>query len=100
MDEVFFYFSVIGMLISVTNFSGSQILSRDTDADLAEKNSRVLRAVEPAYGKLHVKRIINTQRLFDPDKAAGRRKAASAGENAVRSMIAANGEKLLKRSAR
>ena len=30
------------------------------------------------------------------DKAAGRRKAASAGENAVRSMIAANGEKLLK----
>lgn len=34
------------------------------------------------------------------DKAAGRRKAASAGENAVRSMIAANGEKLLKRSAR
>lgn len=60
------------MLISVTNFSGSQILSRDTDADLAEKNSRVLRAVEPAYGKLHVKRIINTQRFFDPDKAAGR----------------------------
>ena len=34
------------------------------------------------------------------DKAAGRRKAASAGENAVRSMIAANGEKLLKQSAR
>ena len=62
------------MLISVTNFSGSQILSRDTDADLAEKNSRVLRAVEPAYGKLHVKRIINTQRFFDPDKAAGRQR--------------------------
>ena len=34
------------------------------------------------------------------DKAAGRRKAASTGENAVRSMIAANGEKLLKQSAR
>ena len=34
------------------------------------------------------------------DKAAGRLKAASAGENAVRSMIAANGEKLLKQSAR
>ena len=33
-------------------------------------------------------------------KASGRRKAASAGENAVRSMIAANGEALLKRSAR
>lgn len=62
------------MLISVTNFSGSQILSRDTDADLAEKNNRVLRAVEPAYGKLHVKRIINTQRFFDPDKAAGRQR--------------------------
>lgn len=34
------------------------------------------------------------------EKASGRRKAASAGENAVRSMIAANGEALLKRSAR
>lgn len=33
-------------------------------------------------------------------KAAGRKKAASAGENAVRSMMAANGEALLKRSAR
>ncbi|MDO5300101.1 MAG: DDE-type integrase/transposase/recombinase, partial [Clostridia bacterium] len=33
-------------------------------------------------------------------RAAGRRKAASAGENAVRSMIAANGEALLKKSAR
>lgn len=34
------------------------------------------------------------------EKAAGRKKAASAGENAVRSMMAANGEALLKRSAR
>ena len=34
------------------------------------------------------------------EKAAGRKKAASKGENAVRSMIAANGEALLKRSAR
>lgn len=34
------------------------------------------------------------------EKASGRRKAASAGENAVRSMIAANGEALLNRSAR
>lgn len=34
------------------------------------------------------------------EKASGRRKAASAGENAVRSMIAASGEALLKRSAR
>ena len=34
------------------------------------------------------------------EKASGRRKAASAGENAVRSMMAANGEALLKRSAR
>lgn len=33
-------------------------------------------------------------------KAIGRRKAASAGENAVRSMIAANGEALLKRGVR
>lgn len=34
------------------------------------------------------------------EKASGRRKAASAGENAVRSMIAASGEALLKRGAR
>lgn len=34
------------------------------------------------------------------EKASGRRKAARAGENAVRSMMAANGEALLKRSAR
>lgn len=34
------------------------------------------------------------------EKASGRRKAASAGENAVRNMMAANGEALLKRSAR
>lgn len=33
-------------------------------------------------------------------KVAGRKKAASAGENAVRSMIAANGEALLRRGAR
>ena len=28
LDEVFFYFSVIGMLISVTNFSGSQVMPK------------------------------------------------------------------------
>ena len=51
-----------------------QIFARYADADLAEKHGRFVRAVELAYGHLHVKRIADAQRFFDPDKAAGRQR--------------------------